>query len=119
MLGESASISFESFKQGRVLITPWGWGAESHLQLQLSSALLGFIQGVVLAYDSRPAMIVISGLIWLPCIHWGELSSARLVANHKGNVASIWWLGACLESRDGVFVCLCVFVCACINDLSV
>lgn len=39
---------------------------ESDLQLQLSSAMLAIIQGVVLAYDSPPAiflMMVISGLI--------------------------------------------------------
>lgn len=46
--------------------------AESDLQLQLSSAVLAIIQGVVVACDSPPAiflMMVIPGLIRLPRIH--------------------------------------------------
>lgn len=47
MLGESASISFESFKKCRVFITACGLGVESDLQLQLSLAVLAIIHGVV------------------------------------------------------------------------
>lgn len=92
--------------------------AESDLQLQLSSAALAIIQEVVLADDSPPAiflMMVISDLIWLPCIHRGEMSCVCLVANNEGNVAFLWqqgpaWRVGMERGWARASVCACVLI---------
>lgn len=121
MLGESASISFESFKQCRVLITACGWGVESDLQLQLSLAEQAIIHEVVslwfvccnISNDANSRF----DLITVYTLRWEILCDSPVMTREMGPLCGSGGPSRDkrLKGRQGGGVCVCVYV----TDLSV